>query len=52
VVLRKLGIFPLWGVDLGHCVGDFMVFGELGIFSLWEVDSGQCEGAFRWSVGS
>jgi hypothetical protein len=23
VVLRELGNFPLWGVDLGHCVGGF-----------------------------
>jgi hypothetical protein len=23
VVLGELGIFPLWVVDLGHCVGGF-----------------------------
>ena len=23
VVLGELGNFPLWGVDLGHCVGGF-----------------------------
>jgi hypothetical protein len=23
VVLGVLGNFPLWGVDLGHCVGGF-----------------------------
>jgi hypothetical protein len=26
VVLGDLGNFPLWGVDLGHCVGGFRWF--------------------------
>jgi hypothetical protein len=26
VVLGKLGNFPLWGVDFGHCVGGFKWF--------------------------
>jgi hypothetical protein len=41
VVMGELGNFPLWGVDLGHCVGSFgwfwVVLWELGNFFCGEL---------------
>jgi hypothetical protein len=52
VVLAELGNFPLWEVDLGHCVGVFLVvLGESGNFPSWGVDLGHCVGGFGWFWG-
>jgi hypothetical protein len=38
VVLGKSGNFPIWGVDLGHCVGGFGWFwGSQAIFVYGEL---------------
>jgi hypothetical protein len=53
VVFGESGNFPLWGVDLGHCVDGFRCFfGKIGNFSLWGVDLEHCVDGFRWFLGS
>jgi hypothetical protein len=52
VVFGELGNFPLWGVDLGHCVDSFRWFLGRGNFPLWGHVLGHCVDGFRLFSGS